>query len=170
MLYEIISFESSKNVNWNEFEILIKDSWRRIQKNLKVYTPDYEFNRKIWGYENTLDSLKNGNKLILVFDNELLIGTVTISEKEHKNKKSLCITKFAVKEEYRGNQVGEKIINFCEEIGKKEGYSWLTLFTSGLLKNLVVYYEKMGFQRYKIECVSQFGIEYDRFFFDKSIF
>lgn len=170
MLYKIILFEDSKYVDWNEFEILIKNSWRKIQKNLNTYTSDYEYNKKIWGYENTIDTLRKGSRLILVFHDNILIGTATINKEEHKNEKTICITKLAVKKEYRKKGIGKDIINFCENLGKEEGCHWLTLFTSGLLENLVSYYEKLGFQRYKLEKVLQFGIEYDRIFFDKNIF
>ena len=101
-------------------------------------------------------------------ENEL-VGTATLTDEIHKGEKSLCLTKFAVKEIYRGNNYGEKIIEFCTEVAKNEQYEWITLYTSELLDKLVRYYKKNEFVEYKKIKVNQFGIQYNRVFFEKKV-
>lgn len=169
MEFKIISSLEYCLLNWDEFEELIRNSFRKIQYSLNTYTKGYELDRKIWGKENFINNIKNGAKLVLMYKKNELVGTATLTDEIHMGKKSLCLTKFAVKEIYRGNNYGEKIIEFCTEVAKNEQYEWMTLYTSELLNKLVRYYKNNGFIEYRKIKVNQFGIEYNRVFFEKKV-
>ena len=169
MEFKIISLLEYSLLNWDDFEELFRNSFRKIQYSLEIYTKDYESDRKIWGKENFINNIKNGAKLVLMYRENELVGTATLTDEIHKGEKSLCLTKFAVKEIYRGNNYGEKIIEFCTEVAKNEEYEWITLYTSELLDKLVRYYKKNEFVEYKKIKVNQFGIQYNRVFFEKKV-
>lgn len=169
MEFKIISLLEYSLLNWDDFEELFRNSFRKIQYSLEIYTKDYESDRKIWGKENFINNIKNGAKLVLMYRENELVGTATLTDEIHKGEKSLCLTKFAVKEIYRGNNYGEKIIEFCTEVAKNEQYEWITLYTSELLDKLVRYYKKNKFVEYKKIRVNQFGIQYNRVFFEKKV-
>ena len=60
MEFKIISLLEYSLLNWDDFEELFRNSFRKIQYSLEIYTKDYELDRKIWGKENFINNQNNG--------------------------------------------------------------------------------------------------------------
>jgi glucosamine-phosphate N-acetyltransferase len=101
--------------------------------------------------DNFLDEyLKNENLLYVIIIDEEIVGCATL----HLQKKLIrngCIAGFieevVVKEKYRGQRVGEKLINYLTEEAKKIGCYKVSL---SCFPERVNFYERCGFKNESI--------------------
>jgi glucosamine-phosphate N-acetyltransferase len=101
--------------------------------------------------DNFLDEyLKNENLLYVIIIDEEIVGCATL----HLQKKLIrngCIAGFieevVVKEKYRGQRVGEKLINYLTEEAKKIGCYKVSL---SCFPERVLFYERCGFKNESI--------------------
>lgn len=162
MEFRMLDLNREENKVLDDMEALIKNAWRRVVENIGAYTEAYERDTSIWGRETLTRAVQNGSEVLLAYEGERLVGSVTVKFEKHREEDAICLTRLVVDPQYRKRGYGKEIIGECERIYREKGCKWVTLYTSGLLDRLVNYYESLGFTRWKREQVFQYGKEYFR--------
>ena len=83
-----------------------------------------------------------------------IVGTVAlINEKECYE-----LSKMAVSPEYQGLKIGYKLIDYCIEFSKQQGWKKIMVYSNTILKPAINLYKKVGFNEVKLEP----DVHYDR--------
>ncbi|ASS74781.1 hypothetical protein CIG75_07185 [Tumebacillus algifaecis] len=146
-----------------ELSTLIKEAWRKVYINLGVYSDAYERDESFWGCSMIEKELKAGHRWLIAYENDRCIAAVLLEQTEP----ALMLRLLGVHPDHQGRSLGAALIGQAEQIARSEGSPSLTLFTSSLLTTLVAFYERLGFQMFKRESVTRFGLNYDRVFLQK---
>jgi ribosomal protein S18 acetylase RimI-like enzyme len=79
--------------------------------------------------------------------NNEIVGVVSLI-----NQKSFFeLSKMAVSPKYQGLKIGQKLMNFCIDFAKKQGWSSITLYSHRSLIAAINLYKKIGFIEVEVE-------------------
>jgi len=93
--------------------------------------------------------INKGGFIFFAIQNEVVVGTFALMPTEKQGV--LELTKMAVLPKYRGNKIGQKLLNFCIDFAKKQDLKALMLYSNTKLKNAIYLYRKYGFVEQKLE-------------------
>jgi len=98
--------------------------------------------------------IDKGGYIFFAEINSKIVGTVAlINEKECYE-----LSKMAVSPEYQGLKIGNKLIDYCIEFSKQQGWKKIMLYSNTILKPAINLYKKVGFKEVKLEP----DVHYDR--------
>jgi len=86
--------------------------------------------------------IKKGGKIFMLLSKGKVLGTYTL---QHGNEKYCELSKFTIKEEYRGWKIGELMLEHAINKAKVLGFGSILLFTHPALKEATQLYRKRGF-------------------------
>lgn len=104
----------------------------------------HQFSNNILACSN-LEYLEGNNRLWIATDNNEIIGTIGIIE---KNSNHAIIKKLYVKESHRGTGLAKKLLDLCIDYANTLGYDYIYLETYDRLKRANSFYAKHGFEKY----------------------
>lgn len=88
-----------------------------------------------------------GGYIFLAKHQDEIVGVVSLI-----NQKTFYeLSKMAVKPSYRGQKIGEKLVNFCMEFGNTKGWQSITLYSNRKLVPAISLYHKLGFKEVALE-------------------
>ena len=100
--------------------------------------------------EHVLNQIKNdGLQILLIEENNEIIGYLSYEIKE-KVTKSLWIDEFVIKEKYRHNGYGTKLMNQVKEIAIKEKVDRIEFNCWSFNENALKFYRKLGYLEQRI--------------------
>ena len=115
------------------------------------YVEPYEY--KILGDPQSY-IIDKGGYIFFAEINSKIVGTVAlINEKECYE-----LSKMAVSPKYQGLKIGNKLIDYCIEFSKQQGWKKIMLYSNTTLKPAINLYKKVGFKEVKLEP----DVHYDR--------
>jgi len=98
--------------------------------------------------------IDKGGYIFFAEINSKIVGTVAlINEKECYE-----LSKMAVSPKYQGLKIGNKLIDYCIEFSKQQGWKKIMLYSNTILKPAINLYKKVGFKEVKLEP----DVHYDR--------
>ncbi len=59
--------------------------------------------------------------------------------------------KMSVSPQYRGHKIGQKLMKFCIDFSKEQGWNSLLLYSNRILENAIYIYSKFGFKEIPLE-------------------
>jgi ribosomal protein S18 acetylase RimI-like enzyme len=96
--------------------------------------------------------LDTGGFIFLAKKQDEIIGVVSlINQKDYFE-----LSKMAVKPHFRGQKIGEKLVLFCLEFGKKQGWESITLYSNRKLIPAISLYKKIGFKEVELETTANY--------------
>jgi len=126
--------------------LILKFNWK-----LHFYVEPYD--HKILGDPQSY-IIDKGGYIFFAEINSKIVGTVAlINEKECYE-----LSKMAVSPEYQGLKIGNKLIDYCIEFSKQQGWKKIMLYSNTILKPAINLYKKVGFKEVKLEP----DVHYDR--------
>lgn len=153
----------------DEIALVIKESWRKLYRNLDVYEESYEQDTSFWGAPMIEKELAAGNRWLLGLEDGRCVAAVLLEEIQEEGERAVMLRMLGVLPDQQGKSLGTLLIERAEQIAREEGNGRLTLFTSSLLTTLVAFYKRNGFHEYRREEVERFGLRYDRVFLDRRL-
>ena len=113
--------------------------------------------RRTW-WRSPLKSKKiiidNGGIVLFAQYNDEIVGTVALMYLEDEN--CFELTKMAVSPDYRGNKIGQIILENCIKKAKEMGLNKVILYSNRVLENAIHIYKKNGFVEIPVECGSPY--------------
>lgn len=115
----------------------------------------------------TANRMKSG-VTILAWDGPDLIGTVQVREYNCTNaKRAAYVSQFAVRPDRKRQGLGSRLMDFVEDLAKREKFQCLQLDTAKPATHLVSFYERRG---YRIISQTRYeGKTYESWIFEKDI-
>ena len=118
------------NYDWLNEYFYVEDYDEKVLKNCK---------------EEIID--KDGYIFFAIYNNSV-VGTMALIPRENGVYE---LNKMAVNKEFRGNGIGNQLINFIIDFAKKKKYKSVILYSNTVLKNSIHLYNKFGFKKISIE-------------------
>ena len=79
--------------------------------------------------------------------NDKIVGVVSLI-----NQKTFFeLSKMAVAPKYQGLKIGQKLMNYCLDFARKQGWGSITLYSHRSLIPAINLYKKMGFKEITVE-------------------
>ena len=91
--------------------------------------------------------LDPGGFIFLAKYQEEIVGVVSLINQ----KTYFELSKMAVKPNFRGQKIGEKLVLHCLEFGKNQGWKSITLYSNRKLIPAITLYHKIGFKEVELE-------------------
>ncbi|GHT94348.1 N-acetyltransferase [Alphaproteobacteria bacterium] len=128
------------------------DAWRKYTEDPSIIE---RIQTKLLGRLNT-DKL---DICFLYFQNDELIGTISLAEKDIPNNESFtpCLSNLFVIEKYRRQKIGENLVEYAKRQAKNFGFEKLYLYTTD--KTVHFWYEKLGWKIIKEDVMNGFVIK-----------
>lgn len=92
--------------------------------------------------------IKPGGMIFLVEEDTAIIGCVALMKMEEN---VFELTKMAVKPEYRGQKIGQKLMDYTLAYSKSQHWDHLIIYSNRKLENAIYLYKKYGFEEIPIE-------------------
>ncbi|WP_417885529.1 GNAT family N-acetyltransferase [Zunongwangia sp.] len=89
-----------------------------------------------------------GGKIFLVKKQKEIIGCVALIK---ITENCYELTKMAISTNYRGQQIGQKLMSYTLEYAKQENWAKLIIYSSSKLPNAIHIYKKYGFVEIPLE-------------------
>ncbi len=138
MQIEIIPFEKRHseqfyklNIEWLETFFYVEDIDHEVLSNPDIYI------------------INPGGHIFFSMLNKEVVGTVALMPTE--NPVVFELTKMAVSPEHRGLKMGQQLMQYCIDFGRKNGFEALMLYSNTLLENAIYIYRKYGFKEIELE-------------------
>ncbi|MCX7547377.1 GNAT family N-acetyltransferase [Xanthomarina sp. F1114] len=93
--------------------------------------------------------IDKGGFIFFVLLNNQAIGTVALMPIQEKG--TFELTKMAVSPKYRGQNIGQKLMQHCLDFAKEQEFKRLLLYSSTKLENAIYIYRKFGFVEVPVE-------------------
>lgn len=93
--------------------------------------------------------INKGGFIFFVRINNQIVGTVALMPTHDKTV--LELTKMAVLPEFRGQNIGQQLMQYCIDFATKQQISQLLLYSNTKLVNAIYIYRKVGFKEIPIE-------------------
>lgn len=93
--------------------------------------------------------IKKGGHVFFARVNTGIVGTVALMAMADKN--SFELTKMAVSPEYRGQNIGQKLMQYCIDFANIHNFKSLIIYSSRKLDNAIYIYKKYGFTEIPVE-------------------
>ncbi|WP_290700213.1 GNAT family N-acetyltransferase [Lacinutrix sp.] len=92
---------------------------------------------------------KKGGYIFFAELNNQIVGTYALMPLPKQN--AFELTKMAVSPDYRGQKIGQKLLEHCITFAKTEAFNRLLLYSSTKLENAIYLYRKFGFIEIEVE-------------------
>ncbi|WP_417213510.1 GNAT family N-acetyltransferase [Bizionia sp.] len=142
-ILEIIPFEKQYAKNFYALNI----EW------LKTYFYVEPFDEEVLSNPETY-IINKGGHIFFIRIKHKIVGTVALMPTP--NKKVLELTKMAVSPELHGQNMGQKLMQYCIEFARKENIKQLLLYSNTKLVNAIYIYRKFGFVEIPVETNSPY--------------
>jgi N-acetylglutamate synthase-like GNAT family acetyltransferase len=143
MLVKILDFkeEYSKyfyelNIEWLKKYFYVEEHDNEVLSNPKKFIID------------------TGGIVLFAQYNDEIVGTVALMYLKDEN--CFELTKMAVSPDYRGNKIGQIILENCIKKAKKMGLNKVILYSNRVLENAIHIYKKNGFVEIPVESGSPY--------------
>jgi GNAT superfamily N-acetyltransferase len=93
--------------------------------------------------------INKGGHIFFTLINNQVVGTVALMPTNDTNIFEL--TKMAVLPNQRGQNIGQKLLQYCIDFAKSQSYSALMLYSARKLENAIYIYRKYGFIELPLE-------------------
>ncbi|KAA5825647.1 GNAT family N-acetyltransferase [Algibacter amylolyticus] len=93
--------------------------------------------------------INKGGHIFFAKANNAIIGTVALMPIE--NSDSFELTKMAVSPNYRGQKIGQQLMQHCINFAKQNNIPKLIIYSSRKLENAIYIYKKYGFKEIPVE-------------------
>lgn len=138
MQIEIFSFKPEYSKNFYDLNI----EW------LKAYFYVEPYDEEVLSKPEKYIIKKGGHIFFARFNTEIL-GTVALMPM--KSKAHYELTKMAVSPEFRGQRIGQKLMQYCIDFSKENSFESLVIYSSRKLENAIYIYKKYGFIEVPVE-------------------
>jgi GNAT superfamily N-acetyltransferase len=137
MSIDIVSFKREYSKNFFELNI----EW--LEKFFYVEPFDHEVLNSPEKY-----IIGSGGYIFFAIENEEVVGTVALL----KHKKNVFeLTKMAVPPIHQGKKIGQLLLKYCIDFGKRNDFSKLILYSHTKLENAIYIYKKYGFEEIALD-------------------
>lgn len=92
--------------------------------------------------------IQPGGNILFVKDDNKILGCVALMR---MSEDVFELTKMAVKPEYRGQKIGQKLMKHTLEFAKNREWNKLIIYSNRKLENAIHLYRKYGFEEIPIE-------------------
>ncbi|MBC5793181.1 MAG: GNAT family N-acetyltransferase [Nanohaloarchaea archaeon] len=140
-------------------EILAHEMWIELAEMMEPYSEANELKEDpkelaLNGFENVLESEDYETFLIEKDGNEIGFMNVKVEEKTtFKMDKCLDIVDLFIKEGFRGEGYGTKLVEKAEEYADKTGCDYITVSAEWKNKKAQEFYEKKGFKQKQVQFI-----------------
>ena len=141
---EIITYDSKYDTNFYDLNI----EW------LKTYFYVEPFDEEVLSKPNHYIIGKGGH-IFFAKLGETIVGTVALMPLDQPNLFEL--TKMAVSPKFRGQKIGQKLMQYCIDFAKSKGLPNLILYSNRRLENAIYIYKKYGFVEIPLETDSKYN-------------
>lgn len=93
--------------------------------------------------------VEKGGYIFFAILNKKIVGTFALLPLPEQN--AFELTKMAVSPEYRGQKIGQKLIDYCIAFAEAKKFNRLLLYSSRKLENAIYLYRKFGFIEIEVE-------------------
>lgn len=93
--------------------------------------------------------INKGGFIFFVRIHNDIVGTVALMPTADKTV--LELTKMAVSREFRGQNIGQKLMHYCIDFARKQNSNQLLLYSNTKLINAIYIYRKFGFMEIPVE-------------------
>ncbi len=93
--------------------------------------------------------INKGGFIFFVRINNQVVGTVALMPTH--NPSVLELTKMAVSPEFRGQNIGQQLMQYCINFARNQQISQLLLYSNTKLVNAIYIYKKYGFKEIPVE-------------------
>jgi len=138
MDFKIIPFENKNAIDFYRLNI----EW------LKTYFYVEPFDEEVLGKPDQY-IINKGGFIFLVEKEKQIIGTVALMPTKTENLFEL--TKMAIAPDYRGQKIGQALLDYCINFVKSKNHKSLILYSSRKLENAIYIYSKKGFVEIPVE-------------------
>ena len=83
--------------------------------------------------------------------------SVKLKLKAKNEEEGFELSKMAVSPKFQGLKIGQQLMQYCIDFGKKKGWNELILYSNTKLKNAVYIYKKFDFKEVKLETNSPYN-------------
>ncbi|APY00407.1 GNAT family N-acetyltransferase [Lacinutrix venerupis] len=138
MEIKIIPFENKYSKDFYNLNI----EW------LKKYFYVEPFDEEV--LSNPLEYIINkGGYIFCAEVNNIIVGTYALMPLPKQN--AFELTKMAVSPNFRGQKIGQKLLQHCIKFAKANNFNRLLLYSSRKLENAIYLYRKFGFKEIEVE-------------------
>lgn len=95
-----------------------------------------------------------GGHIFFALHDKKVLGTVALMPTN--DAKVFELTKMAVNPKFRGQRIGQMLMEYCIEFGKDNRFDALMLYSNTLLENAIHIYRKYGFKELELEANSPY--------------
>lgn len=99
--------------------------------------------------------INKGGHIFFALQNNQVVGTVALMPTTDNSIFEL--TKMAVSPNFRGEKIGQKILQYCLSFSKEHSFSALMLYSARKLENAIYIYRKYGFVELPVEANSPYA-------------
>ena len=138
MKVNIIGFDNKHSLDFYSLNI----EW--LQKYFEVEPFDDEVLSKPENY-----IINKGGYIFFAKINNTIVGTYALMPLP--KQEAFELTKMAVSPDYRGQKIGQKLLQHCINFAKASHFNRLLLYSSQKLENAIYLYKKFGFMEIKVE-------------------
>ncbi len=125
----------------------LNEEWLRTLFNLEPYDLEVLSNPK-------KHIINKGGYIFFARLNDKIVGTVALMPLIEQN--TFELTKMGVSPKYRGQKIGQKLMQYCVDFSKKKEFPNLVLYSSRKLENAIYIYRKYGFVEIPVEANSPY--------------
>jgi GNAT superfamily N-acetyltransferase len=93
--------------------------------------------------------LNKGGHIFFIKNDERILGTFALMPTA--NPACFELTKMAVLPAYRGQKIGQQLLQFAIDFAKRQSYESLMLYSNTKLENAIYLYRKYGFKELPVE-------------------
>ena len=117
--------------------------------------------------DQTKERISKGRCFVLKKNSSQILGTILMTvENYFTNRNTAYLGQFGILPEFKKNGLGTQLIEFCENLAMKEGFSGVQLDTAIPAKHLVNWYQRRGYLIVGREHYD--GKTYDSYVFEKT--
>ena len=138
MTIDIISFKNEYaqkfyelNIEWLETHFYVEDFDREVLSKPQQYI------------------INKGGYIFFALQNFDVVGTVALMPTT--NCKIFELTKMAVSPNFRGQKIGQRIMQHCVDFARDNNFEALMLYSNTKLENAINIYRKFGFKELELE-------------------
>lgn len=111
------------NIEWLETYFYVEEHDKEVLENPKSYIID------------------NGGYIFFALLENKVVGTVALMNEDEGYE----LSKMAVSPKYRGQKIGQQLLQFCIDFAKNNNWKGILLYSSTKLSNALYIYRKFGF-------------------------
>lgn len=106
------------------------------------------YDEEVLSYPEKYIINKGGYIFFAILDN-IIVGTYALMPLPKQD--AFELTKMAVSPEFRGQKIGQKLLEHCIAFARTEQFNRLLLYSSRKLENAIYLYRKFGFAEIEVE-------------------